>query len=48
MTGKEHQPDRPHVPHTVDIKTVVHSPYSSVLAPCDFWLCPEVKIPLRG
>ena len=25
------------------IKTVLHSPYSSDLAPCDFWLSPKLR-----
>lgn len=28
--------------------TLPHSPYSPDLAPCDFWLFPKVKEPLRG
>ena len=30
------------------IKTVRHPPYSSDLAPCDFWLFPKLKEKLRG
>ena len=30
------------------IKTVPHPPYSADLAPCDFWLFPELKEKLRG
>ena len=30
------------------IKTVHHRPYSSDLAPCDFWLFPKLKKKLRG
>ena len=30
------------------IKTVRHPPYSSDLAPCDFWLLPKLKEKLRG
>ena len=30
------------------IKTVLHSPYSPDLAPCDFWLFPKLKEKLRG
>ena len=30
------------------IKTVPHPPYSPDLAPCDFWLFPQVKEKLRG
>ena len=27
----------------MDIKTVSHPPYSSYLAPCDFWLFPQLS-----
>ena len=30
------------------VKTVSQSPYSSNLAPCDFWLFPNLKENLRG
>ena len=30
------------------IKTVPHPPYSTDLAPCDFWLFPKLKEKLRG
>ena len=30
------------------IKTVPHYPYSPDLAPCDFWVFPELKEKLRG
>ena len=30
------------------IKTVLQSPYSPDLAPCDFWLFPKLKEKLRG
>ena len=30
------------------IKTVPHPPYSSDLAPCDFWLFPKLKGKFRG
>ena len=30
------------------IKTVPHSPYSTDLPPCDFWLFPKLKVKLRG
>ena len=30
------------------IKTVPHPPYSSDLAPCDFWLFSKLKEKLRG
>ena len=30
------------------IKTVSHPPYSSDLAPCDFWLFPKLKEKLSG
>ena len=30
------------------IKTVAHAPYSSDLAPCDFWLFSKLKKKLRG
>ena len=30
------------------IETVPHPPYSPDLAPCDFWLFPQMKKPLRG
>lgn len=50
-----HDNARPHVCNTVrvfleerNIQTVPHPPYSPDLAPCDFWLFPEVKFPLRG
>ncbi len=50
-----HDNARPHVAHVVTefleekgIETVPHPPYSPDLAPCDFWLFPEVKKALRG
>lgn len=50
-----HDNARPHLARTVvdflnarGIATVPHPPYSPDLAPCDFWLFPELKIPLRG
>ena len=32
----------------IDIKTVLHPPYSPGLAPCDFWLFPKLKENFRG
>ena len=32
----------------MSIKTIPHPPYSPDLAPCDFWLFPELKEKLRG
>ena len=32
----------------IGIKAVLHSPYSSDLAPCDFWLFPKLKENLIG
>ena len=32
----------------MDIKTVLHPPYSPHLAPCDFWLFPKLKEKLKG
>jgi hypothetical protein len=29
--------------HSKDIKTVLRPPYSPDIAPCDFYLCPQVK-----
>jgi len=50
-----HDNARPHVAHSVvefldkyGIQIVPHPPYSPDLAPCDFWLLPEIKFPLRG
>jgi len=50
-----HDNARPHVAHSVvefldkyGIQIVPHPPYSPDLAPCDFWLFPEIKFPLRG
>jgi hypothetical protein len=49
-----HDNARLHVAHIIvnflnarGIKTVLHPPYSPDLAPCDFWLFPEIKYPLR-
>ena len=28
----------------MEIKTVLHPPYSTDLAPCDFWLFPKLKL----
>jgi len=30
------------------VTQVCQPPYSSDLAPCDFWLFPELKLPLKG
>ena len=32
----------------MDIKTVLHPPYSPDFSPCDFWLFPKLKEKLRG
>ena len=31
-----------------EIKVIAHSPFSLDLAPCDFFLFPKLKYPLRG
>lgn len=50
-----HDNARPHVAQSVvdflnarGIATIPHPPYSPDLAPCDFWLFPAIKFPLRG
>lgn len=34
--------------HTVNMDLLSHPPYSPDLAPCDFWIFPELKKTLKG
>ncbi|GFW62181.1 histone-lysine N-methyltransferase SETMAR [Trichonephila clavipes] len=50
-----HDNARPHTARCVlgfsqqnNVEILLHSPYSSDLTPCDFWLFPQLKKPLRG
>ncbi|GFW09719.1 histone-lysine N-methyltransferase SETMAR [Trichonephila clavipes] len=50
-----HDNARPHIAHCVlhvlqqsNAEILPHPPYSPDLTPCDFWLFPQFKKPLRG
>ncbi|GFW46777.1 histone-lysine N-methyltransferase SETMAR [Trichonephila clavipes] len=50
-----HDNARPHISRCVlyvsqqkNKETLPHPPYSPDLTPCDFWLFPQLKKPLRG
>ncbi|GFT98818.1 histone-lysine N-methyltransferase SETMAR [Trichonephila clavipes] len=50
-----HDNDRPHFARCVldvsqqnNVEILSHPPYSHDLTPCDFWLFPQLKKPLRG
>ncbi|GFW28576.1 histone-lysine N-methyltransferase SETMAR [Trichonephila clavipes] len=49
-----HEDARPHIAHCVPdvsqqkyVEILPHPPYSPDLIPCDFWLFPQLKKPLR-
>ncbi|GFW45844.1 mariner Mos1 transposase [Trichonephila clavipes] len=48
-----HDNTRPHIVRCVldvsqqNVEILPHPPYSPDLAPCDFWLFPQLKKPLR-
>ncbi|GFW15839.1 histone-lysine N-methyltransferase SETMAR [Trichonephila clavipes] len=50
-----HDNARPHIARCVldvsqqnNVEILLHPSYSPDLTPCDFWLFPQLKIPLRG
>ncbi|GFV53160.1 histone-lysine N-methyltransferase SETMAR [Trichonephila clavipes] len=50
-----HDNARPHIPRCVldvsqqnNVEILPHPPYSPDLTPCDFWLFPQIKKPLKA
>ena len=48
LAKEEFQPDCAKVLAKHETKVIAQSPYSQDLAPCDFFLFPKLKYPLRG